>query len=285
MRDLDFLRDEEKAPLEFNSARQGYELTDATFHLPPVTLSRREVFSFSIARRLLQAFEGTPLAMDMRSVLGKIAGSLEGTVTLNLEGTTDEFTVLREDYARVDTQTWQSLARHVNRKERARLTYQRFDGATRTYLLEPLHLLAYHGNWYVLARNVAAGRCQTFALSRCRALAPTGEHFERPPNFDAGALFRDAFGISQADTVWKVRLLFSPAVATYIKERVWHPSQLFRERRDGSLEMRLQTSSRKEIARWILSWMPEVRVLGPGELRKRINAKLSDGLARNRGAP
>jgi hypothetical protein len=42
-------------------------------------------------------------------------------------------------------------------------------------------------------------------------------------------------------------------VATYLKERHWHPSQRQRERVDGSLEMRLETTGHKELARWILS--------------------------------
>ena len=60
---------------------------------------------------------------------------------------------------------------------------------------------------------------------------------------------------SQADKPWKVRLLFAREVATYIHERVWHGSQELRRRRDGTLEFRLQTSSRTELTRWILSWM------------------------------
>ena len=47
---------------------------------------------------------------------------------------------------------------------------------------------------------------------------------------------------------------------------MWHASQELRERRDGALEFRLQTSSRKELTRWILSWMPHVKVLAPREL-------------------
>jgi hypothetical protein len=46
-----------------------------------------------------------------------------------------------------------------------------------------------------------------------------------------------------------VRLLFASEVATYICERVWHASQAPRQRRDGALEFRLQTSSRKELTR------------------------------------
>jgi hypothetical protein len=41
-------------------------------------LTQREVFSFSTAPQLLERFEGTPLKMDMRSVLDKIADSLQG---------------------------------------------------------------------------------------------------------------------------------------------------------------------------------------------------------------
>jgi len=79
MRDLDFLRDDHHAPIAYDDSRKGFRLTDPTFTLPPVQLTRREVFSFSIARKLLQRFDGTPLELDMRSVLAKIADSLRGT--------------------------------------------------------------------------------------------------------------------------------------------------------------------------------------------------------------
>jgi hypothetical protein len=71
-RDLDFLRDEERAPIEYDARAHGYRLTDETYRLPPVRLSRKEAFSFALVQKLLAVFEGTPLDMDMRSVLAKI---------------------------------------------------------------------------------------------------------------------------------------------------------------------------------------------------------------------
>ena len=62
--------------------------------------------------------------------------------------------------------------------------------------------------------KIAAGRIETFALSRCRSLAGSGQHFVRPAGFSAPTFFKDAFGISQADKPWKVRLLFAREVAT-----------------------------------------------------------------------
>jgi len=81
-RDLDFLRDEERAPLAYDEAAHGFRLTDETYALPHVTISRKEAFSFALARKLLAHYEATPLHMDMRSVLDKIAESLEGEITI-----------------------------------------------------------------------------------------------------------------------------------------------------------------------------------------------------------
>ncbi len=67
-RDLDFLRDEERAPLAYDDARHGFRLTDETYTLPPVRISRKEAFSFGLARKLLAHYEGTPLHLDMRSM-------------------------------------------------------------------------------------------------------------------------------------------------------------------------------------------------------------------------
>ncbi len=74
-----------------------------------------------------------------------------------------------------------------------------------------------------------------------------------------------------------MRLEFAREVATYIGERLWHPSQRMRRRRDGTLELRLETGSRKELTRWILSWVPHVRVLAPRELRERVRERLRKG--------
>ena len=56
-RDLDFLRDEERAPLAYDDARHGFRLTDETYTLPPVRISRKEAFSFGLARKLLAHYE------------------------------------------------------------------------------------------------------------------------------------------------------------------------------------------------------------------------------------
>ncbi len=240
-------------------------------------LTRREVFSFCIARKLLERFEGTPLELDLRSVLSKIARSLEGTVSLDLESLNDQFTVLAEDHARVDLR---ALAKGRAGDQPARACAC----ALPTFPRRHAGLLAGAVPFGGLPRELVPGgaqpgrrACGNLRLSRCRTLAGSGQHFTRPPGFDAAAFFKDAFGVSQADQPWNVRLRFGKEVATYIRERVWHRSQRMRERRDGSLEMELRTSSRKELSRWVLSWVPHFWVLAPRPLGDRLRQGLSVG--------
>ena len=281
-RDLDFLRDEERAPLEYDDARHGFRLTDETYTLPPVRISRKEAFSFGLARKLLACYEGTPLHLDMRSVLDKIAESLEGDVTIEPAWLSEHVGVLPEDRVRTDPEIWAALAGYVERREAIRATYQTFDGRVSEYELHPYHLLAYHGNWYVLARTAAKDQVQTFALSRFRRIEVLGQTFDRPDDFHAEAFARQAFGIVGGEETIKVRLLFAPKLAVYITERQWHLSQEFRTRLDDRVEMRLETAGHQELVRWILSWMPDVTVLAPKSLRNRIVEKLQDGLRAQR---
>jgi predicted DNA-binding transcriptional regulator YafY len=186
--------------------------------------------------------------------------------------------VLPEDRVQVDPEVWAQLAGFIERREVIRADYQTFTGRVSEYDLQPYYLLAYHGNWYVLARNVAKNQIETFALSRFRRIEVRGGVFTCPHDFNAATYARQAFGITGDEKPMQVRLLFAPKLAVYITERQWHPTQEFHARADGWVEMRLETTGRKELTRWVLSRMPDAKVLAPRSLSGRIVEKLQDGL-------
>jgi predicted DNA-binding transcriptional regulator YafY len=113
----------------------------------------------------------------MRAVLDKIAESREGEVTLEPDWLSEHVGVLPEDRARIDPEVWAQLAGFIERREAVRADYQTFAGRVSAYELHPCHLLAYHGNWYVLAGNAAKDPVETFALSRFRRIEATGRTF------------------------------------------------------------------------------------------------------------
>ena len=93
---------------------------------------------------------------------------------------------------------------------------------------------------------------KTFALSRFGKVAPTGKRFKRPTRFDWRAFSREPFGIAHGEKPERNRLLFFAHVATHIRERIWHPGQMLRHRRGGSLEMRIETCTHRELVPWML---------------------------------
>jgi predicted DNA-binding transcriptional regulator YafY len=120
----------------------------------------------------------------------------------------------------------------------------------------------------------AKERVATFAISRFLQIKPTGTRFAPPSDFDPKAYAKNAFGITGSENPIKIRLLFEPKLAIYITERQWHPSQECHRRRDGHVLMSFETTGRKQVIRWVPSWMPDVKVLPPKSLPDRVCEKL-----------
>ena len=59
-------------------------------------------------------------------------------------------------------------------------------------------------------------------------------------------------------------------------DRLWHPSQKFRELPDGRLEVSLRVADTLEVRRWILGYGAEAEVVEPAGLREalRVEAEL-----------
>jgi predicted DNA-binding transcriptional regulator YafY len=84
-RDLDFLRDEWRVPLEFDRERGSFRLTEPTALVTPITLSRGEVVAVFFAERVLREYRGTPFEADLSSAFRKIQELLPEEVSVSPE--------------------------------------------------------------------------------------------------------------------------------------------------------------------------------------------------------
>lgn len=283
MRYLAWLRDDEGAPIEFVPGRNGYRLTEKTWTFKGPEMTKGELTALLMARKLATVFRGTPWEQHTRRAFAKVASSFGGRVDHDMAALVERFSVIEEDYVPQNPDVWLAVGRQTVRGERMKIEYQRFDGRLKNYEVDPLHLYAYHGNWYVLARKTADGAIATFAVSRVRKVAGCGTKVVMPNGFDPDAHMMESFGIVRGETAFGVRLLFSSAVAPYIRERVWHKGQRIKDRPDGSVELAFRTAGWKELVRWVLSWQPDCRVLEPRRLRDRIVKKMKEGVERQIG--
>lgn len=89
---------------------------------------------------------------------------------------------------------------------------------------------------------------------------------------------RTAFGAVEGEPV-DVVVKFAPAVADFIRERRWHPSQQLEPLKDGGLLWRATLSGEHEFIGWVMSWSPWSELVSPSSWRQSLHARAKQLLA------
>lgn len=180
-RDLDFLRDEWRVPLEFDRARRTFYLTEPTAFVTPITLSRGEVVSLFFAEKVLRQYRGTPFESDLASALRKLQQLMPDEVSVSPE-TLD--TLLSLDIGPTytsDAAIFVDILAALRQRRTALVRYRSLNsGRTTDRRVQPYHLFNHRGDWYVAAWDSSRATVRDFALHRIRRVAITTERSGRP---------------------------------------------------------------------------------------------------------
>jgi predicted DNA-binding transcriptional regulator YafY len=107
---------------------------------------------------------------------------------------------------------------------------------------------------------------RSFALSNIERVEILGKTFPRKRGFSLQDFAERSFGVFQEkpfDVVWS----FSPKVAADARQFVFHPTQTFEEKPDGSLIVRFRAGGALEMCWHLFTWGPEIKILAPLRLR------------------
>ena len=124
---------------------------------------------------------------------------------------------------------------------------------------------------------------RTFKLERLERAQMLDEMYEIAEDFDPEQYLATSWGIMHGEGQVEVVLQFSAAVASRVKESVWHPSQEIDDLKDGGCLFTVRISETKEMEPWIQSWGAEVEVLAPQSLRQTIAEEATRMAARYQG--
>lgn len=282
-RDLEFMRDRMRLPLEFDRARFGYYYTEEVNAFPTLQITEGELFALLVAERALQQYRGTSFERPLLSAIRKLQESLPDTISLDLAEVERTISFRTRAEPIVDLGVLDVLARAAAGREQLELVYRKpthREGERR--IVDPYHLANINGEWFLFAYDHLRRDIRTFVPARIQSLKPTGKHFARAQRFSLEDRLRDSFGVHSGEGKFDVVLRFDPAVADYIREKRWHDSQVMRELRGGSVELRLTLSSLAEVERWVLSWGGNVQVIRPIRLAKSVQAAAQDILRKAR---
>jgi predicted DNA-binding transcriptional regulator YafY len=174
------------------------------------------------------------------------------------------------------------LARAAWDDRRVRIRYRR-RGDIEEHVVDPLGLVAKAGAWYLVGTTDTQGP-RVYRVLRIEHVDVLDERFERPREFDLASYWQDssaAFerGLASVDVTVRVRARSLPALRAAADPRALPAIDAVAPRTRGWLELTIPFERLEYAYTTLLGLGPEVEVLAPASLRRRMTSA-ARGLAR-----
>jgi len=280
-RDIEFMRDRLNAPLEYDHRKRGYFYSDSSYELPSLWGTEDNIVALALAVRLASSIPDTEIKQKLCELLKRILNLRYKDEKLCFDDISENISVKNVEYSRVDEELFHEAVNALFHKQPLTIAYyspHKDEKTVRTIL--PLHLLQYMGSWHLIAYCTKRRWIRDFMISRIKQLTPASKEITLPENLPSiKEYIRKNFGIMQGGDAKEVCLKFTPSVAVWVQEQIWHPSQKVSFEKDGSLIMKFQVADFREIKRKILSYGANVRVIMPQKLAVEIKEEI-EGMGR-----
>jgi predicted DNA-binding transcriptional regulator YafY len=272
-RDVDFMRDRLKCPMEYDSSQKGYYYPDDTYSLPMVYLSSEELSALLIARKMLKDISNGCIGGEISAIVNKITNVLSRHMN-DGKDVDDNFSFQLIEYSPIPEEILKVVLDACLKRRRLHFSYASpARGETSQRTVDPYHLLNYMGTWHLVGYCHMRGMIRDFVLGRMTGPEVLDEDFEKPSDFDIKHYFHSSFGIYKGNSKTEVTLRFSPEKAKWIKDQVWHGSQKAKFNKNGSLELSFPVADFSEIKMEILKHGDQVEVIKPKALRDLVKTE------------
>lgn len=279
-RDITFMRDRLKLPLEYDETCHGYRYTEDVSTFPIFEVSSEELAGLFLARQALDSIRGTQLEQTMRDVFAKLTRSMEGKVKFAWSDLDQALSRKPSGATKTDLKIFGNLAEAVLKKREVEFNYRKLGSdKTEKRKVQPYHLGEVDQCWYLIGYDSDREGLRTFAFPRIRAVKASKGTFEIPEDFNGSSYLGTSFGIwvdpERPDFKQEVRIELSGYAARLVQERRWHPSQQITAlNATGSrVEVYFEVGRLEEVVRWTLSWGGQAKVREPKELRDKVRAE------------
>ncbi len=256
MRDIQVLKD---AGCSIKSDRNGYFLESKEKSQFSLSLSGEEKFTIIAGLQMLYDTKDPSLQIISARLVEKLFGGdfmsdFLKTPSLLKESTIEPNTskIVRRIRAAVD-----------NRKV-IKFRYLKPGEISKPKLRKanPLAVFFRRHAYYMIAFCHKRNQIRMFRVSRICDLIMTRETF-KSTDFNLNDFLEPAFELNPSGQISEVELRFTPKVAPFIGELIWHPSQRISKNSDGSVTLMMKVAINEELARWVLSYGSECTIVSP----------------------
>lgn len=265
-RDIQYLKNVLKAPMDYAPAEKGYYLHSA-WSLPGLMLSPNEALAAKFSNRVARPFLPVPMQKELDDVVLDIEAAVCDPDDLSLA---DMESVVVATVASAPTakESIEIVLDAWKKTRRLRMDYRTPNHAQPTRRDIDIHALFLAKDaWYARAWCHLRHNFRSFALHRIVAAELLPERFERSAVVVAEVAQGKLFDCNYCTNV-QVRV--APARAVYFQERTWFPGQQVTRRPDGALDVTYPAIPEPLLVQWVLSFQGAVAVTAPETIRAAI---------------
>ncbi len=287
-RDIDFLRYQMNAPLDYNPATKSYEFSQPTWSMPSMLVTEGEILSVLLASKVLEQYHGTPAVDSLRHIFDKLAQMLPEKVKIHPSTLFTRFSFRGPPARQISTEIWSTVIQGLRDQKSLQIRYRKAYGdvpdTVKDALVNPYHIANLQGEWYLFAAytNGKPNDKRQFSIARIEKATVTAHPFQIPASFNPEKLLEDTFSrFTGTDKTYQVKLLFTKDVAGLVQEREWHAKQTLKKRKTGEVELTFPCKGLYEVQNWVLAWGHHVKVFAPEELQTMVRNEIllmADGI-------
>lgn len=252
IRDVDFLRDQLLAPIEYDAFHRGYYYSEKTYRLPAVFASAENLLALGMAKNILSLYRETPLFESSKNLLDNILTPIVSDG--NKDWIEKRIVIPKIASAKIENNVWETVIAGL--KENRIITFKylgTWDEEYQDRRVLPYQLLFDSGVWYLLGFAEERKAVRIFSLSRMKNAVLTKDGFNLPKDFNYANLAGDSyFGVFIGQEKYSFSIDCYNDAVIFSSERQWAADQEISDI-DGGIRLEFTSTQYDKVLKWVLS--------------------------------
>ena len=272
-RDIDFMRDQLRLPLEYSALKRGFYYTRKVSSFPRIAMTEGEIVALLVAQKALEQYQGSVFEKPLKAAFDKMTAQLEDEGTFSFKELGQAISFRPVGFAIQELKVFETLSKALLHGRVVEFDYHKLQSAkSERRRIEPYHLGCIDNQWYLIGHDLVRRKIRTFALVRLSRPRMMKQMFTRPADFSVSKMMSESFSAFETPKPSRVIIRLDPFAARLAAERVWHKSQKIKTLPGGAAELTLEVGLAPDLENWILGWGNHAKVLEPHALCERIAA-------------
>jgi predicted DNA-binding transcriptional regulator YafY len=251
-RDIEFMRDQLLAPIDYDPLNRGYYYSQKTYRLPAGFTSAEDLLALGMAKSILSLYRETPLFEASSHLLESIIAPIVSDS--NKDWLENRIVVPKIASAKVDPGIWEIVVTALKGNLVITFDYRGiWNRECQNRRVRPYQLLFDSGVWYLYGFAEERKSVRIFSLSRLNNASLTKDVFSLPQTFSYSVLSGDSyFGIFIGEEKYRFVIDCFGEAVNYATERQWAADQKITKRNNG-VTIEFTSTQDYKVLKWVLS--------------------------------